>query len=90
MHMGILATGYEFLRSSCVFIGIEARIRSKTAQSKRLSESLKALQLLGCGDETCLFLSFNYLKHYNVFFKFIPSFFSKSVGFGIVRIGFEL
>ncbi len=46
MHMGILATGYEFLRAPDVFIIMEARIRSKTGQSKRLSESLKALQLL--------------------------------------------
>ena len=43
MHMGILVTGYEFLRVPGVFIGIEARIRSKSGQSKRLSESLKAL-----------------------------------------------
>ena len=52
MHMGILAMGYEYLRAPCAFIGIGARIKSKARQSKRLSESLKALQLLGCGGGT--------------------------------------
>ena len=46
MHMGILAMGYEFLRTPCAFIGIEARAGAKPDKAKAPGFTPRALKVV--------------------------------------------
>ena len=49
MHMGILAMGYEFLRTPCAFIGIEARAAAKPGKTKAPGFTPRALKVVAGG-----------------------------------------